>query len=295
MPLGTTDNPSAAPLTPGRIEELIRLSRPRARGSQMWRGMLPMLIVAASVMLLLGSASNDPLGRVLLPMGLLLAAMLPSWWLRARVKRTHALHTQAMQALQMRHWPGAQQALAELLASPVEARDMRVTALLGLSQVARHAGLHDQAVQLCEEILGDPRNQAYHPTALVEKAFALLLAERLTDANSLLDGFRAMEFREPTATLAALAGLYRQIRTMKYHDAASQADTLGPRARTHLSQQAGYAYAMLALALERIGQAQRAQQFYDCATRLMTPAELAERFPELQALEHQLLPARSPL
>jgi tetratricopeptide (TPR) repeat protein len=173
--------------------------------------------------------------------------------------------------------------------------ESRAYAMLALAELASHAGLHDQAIQACDEVLVGPADRRSQQFAMVEKALSLLAAERLTDANNLMDGFRTMEFVEPMGTMAAVAGLYRQIRTGRFHEAAASADSLAPRARHALHQQAAYAYGLLALALERAGDVARAQRFYDCATRLAGPAELAERFGELAGLERRLTPARSPL
>ena len=294
MPWPLPNNLSGPGPTGPQIETMIRSSRPHGSATS-WSRSVSMAALAGAMVLLLTTGQDAPPWRQVLPLGLLVAATAWTWLAARRARRIQQLLGQAVQAVQTRQWSAAAESLDRLLCRPMVSLESRTYAMMALAELASHAGLHDQAIEACDEVLVGPADRRSQQFAMVEKALSLLASERLTDANSLMDGFRTMEFIEPMGTMAAVAGLYRQIRTGRFGEAAASADSLAPRARQALHQQAAYAYGLLALALERAGDVARAQRFYDCATRLAGPAELAERFGELAGLERRLTPARSPL
>jgi hypothetical protein len=129
----------------------------------------------------------------------------------------------------------------------------------------------------------------------VEKAHALLRCQRLTDATELLNSFRTAEFTEPMATMVELGWAFHRVRTRNFAAVAEVADALARRARQVLGREAAVTYALIALALERLGQTERAGQYYECATRLASSEELARQCADLLPLATTLTPARSAL
>jgi len=254
-----------------------------------------MLLMLLAVLLIMSSGPDDPLARQALPLLLMIGVVTTSWWVSRQMRRVVRLYGQVLADMQMRQWPAALAALAALMRDPVESPDMRSVMLLWLAELATRAGRHEAAVAALDEVLAIDAAAHYSHSAMAEKALALLRVQRLTDATALLDRLRTMDLAEPTATLAEVGQLYRRIRTRSFSTIATDADALAARARDAFHRQAAYVYGLIALGLEQVGQTDRAQAYYDCATRLMSPAELARRFDELGPLSQRLVPARSPM
>ncbi len=285
----------AGGLSEADVERLVVGSRPTGGGWVRWGRLAPMVLIGLALGLLLIMPADASVGLQTVPLLLLMGTVGVGWWFGRRLRRVAGLHAQAIQAVQMGQWDRAEPALEQLLAGPLEPPGARVSALLALGRVADHRGLHDAVVAVYQEVLSSPADPAQHQWALAAQANSLLLAGRLTDANGLLDRLRTAPLIEPMATLAALAGTYRDVQTRNYAAAVEQADRLADRARRHLGFRAAYAYGLLALALAELGCDERAGRFYDCATRLMPPDRLAQRYPELAGLDRRLAPAESPL
>lgn len=277
------------------VQRLLLASRSRRRSMWQWRRFLPVTIVAVAIVLTLTAGPDATVLHRFAPAILILGVVAASWRLSLRARRRHTLHNQAMVAVQTHQWPKALAALSKLLSSPIDSPALRTTALLALAEVGSQARRHDEVVAILQEVLEGPTAEPYRQIALVEKALALLRAQRLTDATGLMESFRTIEFAEPMATLAEVAGLYRHIRTRNFTAAAEQADALGRRAREVLHRRAAGTYALIALALEQVGQKNRAQAYYQCATCLTNPGKLAWDFPETAGLAERLPVARSPL
>jgi tetratricopeptide (TPR) repeat protein len=226
---------------------------------------------------------------------LMIGVMTIRWWISRQMRRVVRLYGRVLADMQMRQWPAAVATLETLMRDPVESPDMRSVMLMWLTELATRAGRHEAAVAALDEVLAVGAGAMYHQNAMAEKALALLRVQRLTDATALLDRLRTMDLAEPTATLAEVGQLYRRIRARSFSSIADDADALAARARVVFHRQAAYVYALIALGLEQVGQVDRAQAYYDCATRLMSPAELARRFGELGPLSERLVPARSPM
>ena len=277
------------------IQRLILASVPLSHSAIQFRRMAMVAVAGVTVMLLLTSKETDSLLRQLLPVGMMLAVLGLSWFSALQSRSLQRLHRQALTAAQSRQWLDAWLDLRKLLSRPVNALPLRVTALLALAEVASHADLHDEAVTILEEVLAQPLPTQHRQVALVARAHALLRAERLTDATEQLARFRTMDLLEPMATLAEATQLYRRIRTRTYTAALDHGDDLADRARQYLHRHAAPVYALLALALERMGCREKAQAYYDCATLLMSLEDLQKEAPEIADLQGLLTPAECPL
>ncbi len=278
-----------------QIVQWIRCSRPHSAGVWLRRRLAMLAMMVAAVVISLTGHQDDLPWRRLLPVGMVTAVMAAIWWFSNSIRRVRVRYGQTMVHMQLRQWPTALQMLDRLLSRPVDSSDMRAAALLSASELATRSGKHDAAVTALDEVLAGPVSVQYAQRALAEKALALLRAERLTEATSLLDGFRSIEFVEPSASVVAVGQLYQRIRTRNFTAIAEEADALAERARAVFHRQAAYVYALIALALSHVDQTDRAQAYYDCATHLISPAELARRYAELDSLADRLQPARSPL
>jgi len=278
-----------------QVLRMIRQSRPASAAALRARRLILLALTAVAAILVLSARPDDPAWRTYVPLLLMGGVMAVSWWFAIAARRAHSCHSQAVQAAQTRQWGQAYAALAKLMSRPVNSPGVRASALLVLAEIATRNGRHDEAVAALDEVLRGPAGWQQRQLALVEKAHALLRCQRLTDATGLLDSFRTTDFAEPMATMAELGWAHHRIRTRNFAALADVADALARRAHDVLGREAAVAYALIALALERLGQTRRAQEYYECATRLVTPEELAREYADLAALAQALAPARSPL
>lgn len=285
------DNPES--LTVGRAEALIASSRPHGRGYWLLRRWGPITGIAGAV-LLLWNIPESAGGWSLVPLAILAIVLGVSWYFGLTLRRRHSLQTRAAEAVQTRQWAHAQALLQQVLSRPIDSPEMRGSALLSLAEVAASRGRHAAAVTLCDSVLEIRTGEASARLAKIRKALSLLAEDRLTDANTLIDSLRAQQLPEPLGTLVELAVLYRQIRTGHVEDAVAAAPQLARRAREHLGHRAAMVYGLQASAHLAGGDRPSAERYYDCATRLMTPARLGEQLPDLASLDGQLEPARRP-
>jgi tetratricopeptide (TPR) repeat protein len=292
-PVDAAEAPVA--LADAEIRAWIARSRPRSPRTWWWRRWGLMAAMGAAVLLVIRRGDDASLARILLPVGIMLGVLAVSGLFAREVRRLQRLYGEALTQMRLRQWPAAAAVLGRLMRRPIDAPEVRSAALLWTAELATRAGHHDAAVAALDEVLAIDANEQHRQGAQTEKALALLRAGRLAEAGELLDGFRTVVFHEPMASVAEVGHLYRRIRARAFDDAAREADELGRRARGVFHRQAAYVFGLLALALEQAGHPQRAQAYYDCATRLMSPDELARRFEELAPLERRLAAARSPL
>lgn len=135
---------------------------------------------------------------------------------------------------------------------------------------------------------------AEHPTGRMIRAqrlLALLHDERLADADAQLRNLQRVQLDPIAASLTQLAQLYQQVKTHHDVDAiASFADSDPQRVFAPLGTEAGYGYAMLALAAYRTQQHDMAAVWWRRATLLIPPHDLELDLPELATLR-ELTPA----
>jgi len=251
-------------------------------------------MLLAVILVLFRDPDASP-ARALVPVVLMLGVLGVSALFARELRRLQWLYGQTLTQMQFCQWPAAMALLGQMMRRPIDAADVRSAALLWTAELATRSGEHDAAVAALDEVLAVDANEQHRQSAQTEKALALLRAGRLAEAAELLDGLRSVILGEPMASVAEVGRLYHLIRTRAFDAAAQRADDLGRRARRIFHRQAAYVYGLIALALDQAGRPEPAQAWYDCATRLMSPDELARRFAELAPLAERLTPARSPL
>lgn len=298
-----THNPidgSPARLLPGslnerRIDGLLVSSRPHRRWVWPVRRFGLMAVMVLAVVLIMTDVAGDSVWAAWAPPVLITAALAASFWLGHLIRRVHQQHERMVLAMQAQQWDEAARQVSRLLSRPVDSLEIRASALVCLASLASRAGMHESAVRICDEVLSQPAPPTQHQVTLVEKSLALLRADRLTDATELLDKLRTADLSGAPAVWADVGRLYRRIRTGNFAGAAEGADDLARRARGAFPRQAAYVYGLVALVFAELGQLDRAQAYYRCATLLIEPEELAVPFRELAELSRRLAPARSPL
>ncbi|HOQ87102.1 MAG TPA: hypothetical protein PLQ89_15425 [Phycisphaerae bacterium] len=273
-------------LTLETAEQLILSSKPRGG---LIRG--PMFILLG-FSVLLGALSADtqflpPNGVLtwLLPQVVLLAVagmMVYSVW---RQKELAHYVQESIEAVQLKQWPRALNALHRLLRRPVPHPTARAESLLALAAVAEAGDSFDVSQRiyehLLEERLADPIQ--LH-TARVGLGAAMLRTGQTTDAVGLIDRLEREELPGSLRAHIELLGLFREVTMGHATDRLDRAEERRALFRRHLGSRAGYGYALLAAAFDSAGQTEQAARYWHAATMLLPASELTHRFSELESV-----------
>lgn len=268
------------------VNQLIRSSEPASR---LWRG--PMLILMGLSVLLGAAWANPdllPAGRTLayvLPQCLLVAIVAVIAWDGRRRRLIGRRLQEAMEAVLLQDWATARQVVCELLRCPIRQPTIRTQSLLALAAVAETDQHYDSAQRICEYILqtgiGSPLQQH---TAEVALGAALLRTGQTTDAVALIDRLAVLDLPGPLKAQVELLALFREVTMGHADDSVRRADERKELFRTHLGTRAGYGYALMAAAFDRMQQSEPALRFWHDATLLIPPQELLKRFPEMKSV-----------
>jgi len=266
------------------VNQLIRSSGPASR---LWRG--PTLILMGLSLLLGAVWANPnllPAGRTLayvLPQCLLVAIIAVIVWDARQRRLTGRRLQEAMEAVHFQDWATARRVVGELLGCPIRQPTVRTQSLLALAAVAETDQHYDAAQRICEYILqtgvGNPLQRH---TAEVALGATLLRTGRTTDAVALIDRLAAQDLPGPLKAQVELLALFREVTMGHADDSLRGADQRRELFRTHLGTRAGYGYALLAAAFDRLQQSEPARRFWHDATLLIPPQELLRRFCELK-------------
>lgn len=265
------------------IDNLIVSSRPR-RG--LLRGSRPLLL---GVGLILGMYLADPhvfgggsLLSLLLPQiaivalaGLIVATSLYQ-------RRRGRLMLASFEALQLRQWEAAADALTRLLRKPVRPAQARAEALLGLASVAESQQEHENAQRIYEAMLAE---HAADPlqlhTAQVALGATMLRTGQTTDAVDLIDRLTRTTLPGALRAQVEMLSLFREVTMGQAADAIEKAEERRGLFRLYLSTRAGFGYGLLAAAFDRANDPEKARRYWRDATLLVRPEELLGRFGEL--------------
>lgn len=279
------------------VDRLIRTSEP---AGGFWRG--PTLILLGLSVLLGAIWANPgllPAGQTLgyiLPQCLLIAILAVMYRDNRNRRRSTRLLEEAMEAVQLQDWDTAAGALTELLRSPIRHSLFRTQSLLALAAVAEREQQHEASQRVCEYILesgiGSPLQRHSAEVAL---GAALLRNGQTTDAVNLIDRLTAQSLPEPLKAQVELLSLFREIAMGHADESVRRADERRTLFRTHLGTRAGWGYALLAAAFDRINQPESAARYWHDATLLMSPADLLRLCPELKTVAGRYSAAESPL
>ncbi len=155
---------------------------------------------------------------------------------------------------------------------------------------------HEAAIVLLDDLI--ERLPDDHPGAVqmrMQRAVAELASDRLLDADRSLRWLRDRVNQpgtEPAASVYRFAQLYQAVRTLRDEDAVNDTEKLIDALRP-LGTEAGYGYALAAVAHYRLAQRrteqadtlmQQAGLWWGRATILVRPQLLLERLPELEPM-----------
>lgn len=220
-------------------------------------------------------------GRVIVAAPWLLLLVL--FWMAWRRARRHRFAGAAIAAAwddaQLENWDSVESALPGLTHKPIRSDTDRGRVLVLMAALAERKKAYDAASHIYERLLreriGDAPLLQQSQLAL---ASAKLRNEELTDAVELLDRLQQLPMPASLRAIYEVIRLHQQLFMGHYTDAIADIDDRIALFRRHLSTRAGFAYALVAAAFHRLGQADRAQRYWQDATMLVEPAKILERF-----------------
>jgi hypothetical protein len=189
----------------------------------------------------------------------------------------------SIEAVQLKQWAEARQALFQLLRYPIRHTQARAESLLALAAVAESDHDYDTSQHIYESLLAEGQlDPIQQHTTNVALAAVMLRNGQTTDAVSLIDRLVKADLPEPLRAQVELLSLFREVIMGQAADNIERAEQRRELFRKHLSTRAGYGYGLLAMAFDLANRPDEAQRYWQDATLLIRPAELLERFAELK-------------
>ncbi len=203
-------------------------------------------------------------------------------------QKRRAFHNieQAHQWCRLMDVPATSENLERCLSSRNCPEPVRVIGLVELGHICLSAGQSLDAEKAFEAALKHSHRLGpdWLWRAEVGLAEAKLRCEQLTDANTTIKRLSQRElpacWRSRVHLVTCLQGLHMG----RAQDVVARSNELWHEFRQHLGVEAGYGYGLLAVALDRCGQAAKALKFWSDATLLIRPERLVQRYPELRPL-----------
>jgi len=266
--------------------ELLERSRHRPVWSSPYTAVLLLLGMALGAMLANPKRLTENRLREVLPPQALRAVIAGALWTRAkRQRQIAAALTSAWEAIQLKDWDRAEQELVALLRRPIRPASARIHSLMMLAAVADNRKEYGVSQEILASVLGEPGLEAgTRYAARIALAGTALLSQQLTDAVRMIDNLSREEVPEPIRAQVELLDLFRHVVMGQVQDAVENVEERRALFRRRLGTRAGYGYALLAAALDRAGQAERAAELWRDATLLIRPTELLDRFGELASV-----------
>lgn len=222
------------------------------------------------------------------PIGLSMACIFSvAVFLNTRRKR-QAFHyvEQAHQFSRLMDVPAASEHLDLCLTNRSCPRSARAMGLVELGHMCLAANQPRLAEIAFESALDhkDALNQEWLCRSEVGLAEAKLRSEQLTDANTTISRLICRHLPQPWQSRVSLLTCLQRLYMGHAHEVVAKSNELWQEFREHLGVEAGYGYGLLAVALDRGGQAGKALKFWSDATTLIRPERLVQRYPELRSL-----------
>ncbi len=278
-----------------------------ARGPSALLGWLPLL---ALICLLTLALTRDELWAQLLPWVALLALFS---LMSMRVKRMRALEREVLNVQELtmkRDFPQALSTGWELIPRLTVVPEMQARVIAFVANTLDHLHAHEAAIVGYDHLI--ERMPANNPSSVqlrLYRAIAQLACDRLTDADDDLRKLRGLDDvagDSPLASIYRLAMLVQAVHTHHYDAAIEKSDTLIDALRP-LGVEAGYGYALIALACYLLAQREAhrdpndtapsltdrpssdalmadAKLWWSRATLLLPVETMIERYPQLQSI-----------
>ncbi len=265
------------------IDELIASSQPRHRGL---RGSMLILL---GLSLFLGAMWADPgllvwsgpLGSILPQVVLVLMVVLVIRNTLRQRQKSRLMET-AFEAVQLKDWLRAEEALNQLLRRPIRYTLARAESLLALAAVHESRRDYPAAQRIYEGLLEENSADPLQlHAARVSLAAVMLRNGQTTDAVDLIERLERIELPDALRAQVELVALFREVAMGQAEASIARAEERRELFRQYLSTRAAYGYGLLAAAFDRVAKEDTARAFWRDATLLVQPAQLTARFDEL--------------
>lgn len=272
-------------------EHILRALLKRAlAGDNMPPSTLVLEIGAGLLLILVGLFSvGVPIpswGRTLVALGMASIFSLALIYSTRRNRQAFHYVEQAHQFSRLMNVPAASEHLDLCLKNrgcPKSARAMGLVELGHMCLVANHARLAETAFEAALK-----RRNVLSPDWLcrteVGLAEAKIRSEQLTDANTTISRLICRRLPQPWSSRVSLLTCLQRLYMGHAQEIVGRSNELWHEFRNHLGVEAGYGYGLLAIAMDRCGQAGKACKYWSDATILIRPERLVQRYPELRAL-----------
>lgn len=260
------------------------------------------MAVAGAAMLLVAFTTPPEMGHAhelmlwIVPHALLAGVLVAAWQLSRRQQRQARLMLTSFEAVQLREWDRARQALLTLLSTQIRHPRARAASLLALAAVAESEHNYEASQKIYEAILTEAQADPLQMhTAQVALAAAMLRNGQTTDAIALIDRLARTDLSGSLKAQIEMLSLFREVTMGQAAEGVCQADERRKLFRAYLGTRAGYGYGLLAVAFDRAGRPDQAQREWHNATLLVRPADLVDRFSDLKAVAARYPAAEYPL
>lgn len=276
----------------------IKATRPNPRENHPTYFVIGLLLASIAAPLIIDVSADALQSRavVVMPWLCILALLVISWLRVRRRRRIAQAVSRAWDAAQLEDWATAESLLPPLLRTPLRESSVRGRVLMLLAFMAEQQKRYDVSAHIYEHLLrrriGDARLLQHVQLGL---AAAKLRNEELADAVDLIGRLQQIEMPPPFRATFEAIRLHQQVFMGHYADAVADLDSRVKLFRRHLSTRAGYAYALLATALHRLGQHEPAARFWNDATMLIPPDRIHNRFEVTRDLIGRYAAAEQPL
>ncbi len=305
MPTGPLSEPQRL-IDASRIRGEVRFLRP---GMAIWIAMAALV----SVFLPMEAAAKLLLQMIL--WGAFFGVIVFFWLLVGNLRRESATLDQMEDALAMKRHGECAFLLQQLMSKPMRVDQHRLRAMVLLATTLARTQRHDDALLVYNELIVAER-VAGPSGAMVKlgRAMAMLQSDHLYDADRALidlrrlidrggavDELQQIDSRAPTIPADALAisalrliELYRDVKTGHAEEAVSLFESNLPLMTAGLGHRVAEAYALAAVAYDRLGNTDAARQRFLDATVLQGVGDMLNRYPELRPLLARYSPTPVP-
>lgn len=297
------------------VRELIESSRPRGTLRVIRPGYVLIFLVAAVVIALLPLEPPARIALELMLWGVFLGSMVYFWNVVRGYRNELSELDQIEDLLALKRHPELSPRLQAVMSQPMRTDQNRLRAMVLLASVLGRLQRYDDALLVYNELV-DAERLAGPGGAMVKlgRAMAMLHSDHLYDADRAINDLRRLidrggaesEAQQFDASLPAggpdagatgalrIVELYRDVKTGHAEEAIALFEQNIGTLRKGLGHRVGEAYAMAAVAYDRVGREDDARQAFADATTLQGVGDLLNRYAELRPLIAKYTPTRAP-
>ncbi len=245
---------------------------------------------------------------ILLAGGLFCACFIYFWYLIKNQRSENAQLNQIEDQIALKRYPEAASMLQYMMSTPMRTQPNRLRAMFLLGAVLSRMLRFEDALIPFNSLIQD--EELVGPAGVAVKlgrAMAMLHSDHLFDADRAISDLRktidrpteGQEFtynqsESPVMAALRLVELYRDVKTGHADEAVKLFERDQQLLTSGLGHRVGEAYALVAVAYDRMNQSVRAQDCYSSGTALQPAGDMLNLYPELRVLLGKYQPATPP-